>query len=82
MRAVLENKEAKNSTIASDINACMSKFSAEDLAILEQIILKNTENGLAFWTNVDAGQLQASRYNFNNSAQGMNSKKLGRLLIV
>ena len=46
MRAVLENKEAKNSTIASDINACMSKFSAEDLAILEQIILKNYEDAM------------------------------------
>ena len=46
MRAVLENKEAKNSTIASDINACMSKFSVEDLAILEQIILKNYEDAM------------------------------------
>jgi len=46
VRAVLENKEAKNSMIASDINACMSKFSGEDLAILEQIILKNYEDAM------------------------------------
>ena len=46
MRAVLENKEAKNSMIAKDINACMSKFSWEDLEILEQIILKNYEDAM------------------------------------
>ena len=46
MRAVLENKEAKNSMIAKDINACMSKFSGEDLEILEQIILKNYEDAM------------------------------------
>jgi len=75
---VIAGKQAKNSQIASSINTCLSKFSGDDMAILEQIVSKNFEDAMLSHNLI---KLQMAQIGLTERINNMFSQSLNQFIL-